>query len=45
MAKIEAKLAEMGLVLPQPLQMPADVRMSLPFAWVRVKQPGCAFSR
>ncbi|MGU7770357.1 RidA family protein [Burkholderia sp. MR1-5-21] len=36
MAKIEAKLAKMGLVLPQPLQMPADVRMSLPFAWVRV---------
>jgi enamine deaminase RidA (YjgF/YER057c/UK114 family) len=36
MARIEAKLAEMGLVLPQPLQMPAGVRMSLPFAWVRV---------
>lgn len=36
MARIEAKLAEMGLVLPQPLQMPAHVRMSLPFAWVRV---------
>ncbi|MGF6447518.1 RidA family protein [Paraburkholderia youngii] len=36
MAKIEAKLAEMGLVLPRPLQMPADARMSLPFAWVRV---------
>ncbi len=37
MARIEAKLAEMGLVLPQPLQMPADQRMSLPFAWVRVR--------
>lgn len=37
MAKIEAKLTEMGMMLPQPLQMPADVRMSLPFAWVRVR--------
>lgn len=36
MAKIEAKLAEMGLVLPKPLQMPGDVQMSLPFSWVRV---------
>jgi len=36
-AKIEAKLTKMGMVLPQPLQMPADVRMSLPFAWVRVR--------
>jgi enamine deaminase RidA (YjgF/YER057c/UK114 family) len=36
MARIEAKLAQMGLTLPQPLQMPANVRMSLPFAWVRV---------
>ena len=35
MAKIEAKLAEMGLVLPQPLQMPANIRM--PFAMVRVR--------
>jgi enamine deaminase RidA (YjgF/YER057c/UK114 family) len=37
MARIEAKLAEMGLALPQPLQMPPGVRMSLPFAWVRVR--------
>ena len=35
MARIEAKLAEMGLVLPQPFQMPANIRM--PFAWVRVR--------
>lgn len=35
MARIEAKLAEMGLQLPQPLQMPADIRM--PFAMVRVR--------
>lgn len=35
MARIEAKLAEMGLLLPQPLQMPADIRM--PFAMVRVR--------
>jgi enamine deaminase RidA (YjgF/YER057c/UK114 family) len=34
-ARIEAKLAEMGLQLPQPLQMPADIRM--PFAMVRVR--------
>jgi enamine deaminase RidA (YjgF/YER057c/UK114 family) len=34
-ARIEAKLAEMGLLLPQPLQMPADIRM--PFAMVRVR--------
>jgi enamine deaminase RidA (YjgF/YER057c/UK114 family) len=36
MARIEAKLMEMGLTLPQALQMPANVNMSLPFAWVRV---------
>ena len=35
MARIESKLAEMGLVLPQPLQMPPDIRM--PFAWARVR--------
>jgi hypothetical protein len=35
MARIESKLTEMGLVLPQPLQMPPDIRM--PFAWVRVR--------
>ena len=37
MARIEAKLAELGLTLPQPLQMPQNVRMSLPFAWIRVR--------
>src|ERR1700693_649366 len=37
MARIEAKLAELGLTLPQPLQMPENVRMSLPFAWIRVR--------
>ncbi|MGF6545726.1 hypothetical protein [Paraburkholderia youngii] len=37
MARIEAKLAKMGLALPQPLQMPANVRMSLPFESVRVR--------
>jgi enamine deaminase RidA (YjgF/YER057c/UK114 family) len=37
MGRIETKLAEMGLLLPQPLQMPGNVRMSLPFAWVRVR--------
>lgn len=36
MARIEAKLAQMGLALPQALQMPENMRMSLPFAWVRV---------
>ncbi|MFM0297871.1 MULTISPECIES: RidA family protein [Paraburkholderia] len=37
MARIEAKLAELGLTLPAPLQMPANIRMTLPFAWVRVR--------
>src|SRR3954471_15791994 len=36
MARIEAKLAQMGLTLPSALQMPANLNMSLPFAWVRV---------
>lgn len=35
MAQIEAKLQEMGLVLPKPLQVPPGLRM--PFAWVRVR--------
>ena len=35
MARIEARLAEMGLVLPPPFQMPASV--PLPLAWVRVR--------
>ena len=33
--RVEAKLVELGLVLPQPLQVPANLRM--PFAWVRVR--------
>ena len=35
MAKIESRIAAMGLVLPPPLQAPAGVR--LPFEWVRVR--------
>jgi enamine deaminase RidA (YjgF/YER057c/UK114 family) len=31
---IEAKLEELGLLLPEPMQTPPDLR--LPFAWVRV---------
>lgn len=33
--RIEAKLAALGLVLPEPLQMPAGLQ--LPFAWVRLR--------
>ena len=32
---IEAKLEALGLVLPEPMQGPSDLR--LPFAWVRVR--------
>lgn len=35
MGKIEAKLLEMGLELPQPFKVPAGLRM--PFAWVRIR--------
>ena len=35
MGRIETKLAQMGLTLPEPLQMPAGIKM--PFAWVRVR--------
>ena len=35
MANIERRLEAMGLVLPQPLRMPAGIRM--PFAWIRVR--------
>ena len=35
MANIEAKLDKMGLVLPQPLQVPPHSKM--PFSWVRVR--------
>ena len=34
MFTVEERLKELGLVLPQPLQMPPGVR--LPFPWVRV---------
>jgi enamine deaminase RidA (YjgF/YER057c/UK114 family) len=34
MPTVEARLAGLGLVLPQPLQMPPGV--TLPFPWVRV---------
>lgn len=33
--QIEAKLDELGLVLPEPLKMPPG--MTLPFPWVRVR--------
>jgi enamine deaminase RidA (YjgF/YER057c/UK114 family) len=32
---IEAKLEDLGLVLPEPMQVPQGLR--LPFAWVRVR--------
>jgi enamine deaminase RidA (YjgF/YER057c/UK114 family) len=35
MAKIEARLQELGLVLPEPLQVPPDVR--LPFKMVNLR--------
>ena len=35
MSKIEARLHERGLVLPQPLRVPAGLKM--PFAWVRLR--------
>ena len=35
MARIEAKIAELGLTLPEPLQPPPGV--VLPFAWVRMR--------
>ena len=34
MPTVEGRLAELGLVLPEPLQMPPGV--TLPFPWVRV---------
>src|SRR3954471_8177895 len=42
MPKIEARLEELGLVLPQPLQMPPGV--TLPFPWVRVVGSRALFS-
>jgi enamine deaminase RidA (YjgF/YER057c/UK114 family) len=35
MARIEARLLERGLVLPQPLKAPAGLKF--PFAWVKVR--------
>jgi|SRR5688572_4600568 enamine deaminase RidA (YjgF/YER057c/UK114 family) len=35
MARIEQRLHERGLVLPQPLKVPAG--LSMPFAWVKVR--------
>ena len=34
MSEIESKIADLGLVLPEPIQVPAG--MVLPFSWVRV---------
>ena len=34
MSTVEARLKELGLVLPQPLQLPPGV--TLPFPWIRV---------
>lgn len=33
--RIDAKLEELGLVLPEPMQVPSGVQ--LPFSWVRVR--------
>ena len=33
--RIEARLRELGLVLPEPMRLPPDVEF--PFAWVRVR--------
>ena len=33
--RIEAKLSELDLVLPEPMRVPPDLRM--PFSWVRVR--------
>ncbi|MDQ2902848.1 MAG: RidA family protein [Chloroflexota bacterium] len=35
--KIEERLAELGLILPEPLVMPPGLRLSFP--WVRVRGP------
>ena len=32
---IEAKLQELGLILPEPMQVPSGLQ--LPFSWVRVR--------
>ena len=35
MARVEAKLEEMGIVLPEPAKAPPGMR--LPFSWVRTR--------
>lgn len=35
MGRIESRIAELGLALPQPLQLPPGLK--LPFEWVRVR--------
>src|SRR5437867_376587 len=35
MSNVEAKLEELGLVLPEPMRLPLGV--ALPFPWVRVR--------
>ena len=42
MPAIDDRLAELGLVLPQPLKMPAGT--TLPFPWVRVIGQRARFS-
>jgi hypothetical protein len=36
MARVEAKLEEMGIELPEPLKAPPGMR--LPFSWVRTRE-------
>src|SRR5215475_10205672 len=42
MSKIEQRLQELGIVLPQPLQLPPGV--VLPFPWVRIVGTRALFS-
>ena len=42
MATIETRLQELGIVLPQPLQLPPGV--TLPFPWVRIVGTRALFS-
>jgi hypothetical protein len=39
---IEAKLEDLGLVLPEPMQVPSGLR--LPFAWVHMRGNGSYIS-
>ena len=34
--RIEAKLEELGLILPEPMEMPSGLQ--LPFSWVRANR-------